>query len=130
MLDRSPAGGSPAGGSPAGGSPAGATPASTSARGTPLRAGSGSNAAETAPSADVSCRPLARAASSVSFSRVDPASRRAGTRIDGPAVISQTNTTPTSDAATNTSDTDCYPVVSITPAATGSATATPIPGPA
>jgi hypothetical protein len=96
----------------------------------PLPAGRGSNPAETAPGADVSWRPVARADSSASTARVRPAGPRAGTTMAGPLVISQTKTTPASDAARKASDAERQPAVSMSPAAIGRATATPMPGPA
>ena len=53
-----------------------------------------------------------------------------GTTMGGPLVIIQTNATPRRLEAMNTSDVSRQPAVWMSPAATGSATATPIPGPA
>jgi hypothetical protein len=50
--------------------------------------------------------------------------------IAGPLVIIQTKATPRRDAAMNTSAVERQPAVSIRPAASGRATATPMPGPA
>src|SRR6187431_1576406 len=126
-------------------------------RSTP-REGGVSYAAETAPGADVSCRPLARAAALASARRratwpalsgspkvlpdrvvgagAEPLPgprdgiRAAGTTIAGPLVIIQTKTTPSRDVAMKTSAVERQPAVSINAAASGRATATPMPGPA
>src|SRR6185436_1918030 len=113
-------------------------------RSTP-RDGGVSYAAETAPGADVSCRPRARAAALASaLRRADwpalsgspkvlpdrvvgagvellPAPgdgvRAAGTTIAGPLVSIQTKATPSRDAAMKTSAVERQPAVSISPAA-------------
>ena len=116
-----------------------------------LPAGGISCAAETAPGADVSWRPVACAATSASAARISvwpalsgspkvrpervvgragPLEPGAGTTIAGPLVIIQTNATPTRQDAMKTSEVDRQPAVSINPAASGNATATPMPGPA
>src|SRR4051812_39417423 len=55
---------------------------------------------------------------------------RAGTTIRGPLVMSQTNATPTSDAARKSNAADRQPGPSISWAVTGRASASPRPGPA
>jgi len=123
-------------------------------------------AADTAPGADVSWRPEARAATPASAARNavwpaligspnrrpervscflpvgwasgdagDPCSggivaATAGTTIGGPLVIIHTKATPRRLEAMNTREVSRQPAVRMRPAATGRATATPIPGPA
>lgn len=123
-------------------------------RWSPLPLGGISRAADTAPGAAVSWSPAARAASFDSAARRlswpalsgSPIAAReragtgadglgrfapgAGTTIEGPLVITQTKATPTRHEAMKTSDAGRQPTVWISCAAIGSATATPIPGPA
>ena len=73
---------------------------------------------------------VVRAASRLAVVRRARFAPGAGTTMAGPLVIIHTKTIPTRHEARNTSDVDRQPAVAMSCAATGRATATPIPGPA